>query len=162
MLTIAGKRFSTLFSRSLFHKVDAKIENKIGFIYMKSDKDFNALSEEMRGHLVKSVKEFESSKDVKVIVLLSQVKKAFCAGANIKEFQDKKTSDFKNNDIFQEIHDTFYEAKKPIVAGVNGVALGGGCELSLLCDVVFCSEEARFGLPELRLGLIPGIGGTQR
>lgn len=97
-----------------------------------------------------------------MIVILSKVKKAFCAGADIKEFENKKTADFKNNDVFKEIHDTIYNAKKPIIAGVNGVALGGGCELSLLCDIVFCSEEAKFGLPELKLGLIPGIGGTQR
>jgi enoyl-CoA hydratase/carnithine racemase len=97
-----------------------------------------------------------------VIVLQSKLKKAFCAGANIKEFTGKKSSDFVNNDIFAKIHDTFYNAEKPIIAGVNGVALGGGCELALLCDMIFCSEEARFALPELRLGLIPGIGGTQR
>jgi enoyl-CoA hydratase len=82
-----------------------------------------------------------------VTVLLSSVKKAFCAGANIKEFVDKSSKDFDGNDIFKDIHDTIYNAEKPIVAGVNGVALGGGCELALLCDVVFCSEEARFGLP---------------
>lgn len=129
---------------------------------MNSEKDFNSLSVEMKSHLVKSVNELEKSNDVKVIVLLSKVKKAFCAGANIKEFENRSSKDFENNDIFAEIHDTFYNAKKPIIAGVNGVALGGGCEISLLCDVIFCSEEARFGLPELKLGLIPGIGGTQR
>lgn len=107
---------------------------------MNSEKDFNSLSAEMRGHLVKNVKEYEESKDVKVIVILSKVKKAFCAGANIKEFQNKTSADFKGNDIFEEIHETFYNSQKPIIAGVNGVALGGGCELSLLCDVVFCSE----------------------
>jgi enoyl-CoA hydratase/carnithine racemase len=84
---------------------------------------------------------------VKVIVILSKLKKVFCAGADIKEFENKKSDDFKDNDVFKEIHDTIYHTKKPLIAGVNGVALGGGCELSLLCDIVFCSEEARFGLP---------------
>ena len=93
---------------------------------------------------------------------MSKVAKAFCAGANIKEFQGKSGKDFENNDIFKELYDTLYKARKPLISGVNGVALGGGCELALLADVVFCSEEARFGLPELRLGLIPGIGGTQK
>ena len=116
----------------------------------------------MRATLSKHVRDNEANPDVKVTVLLSNVKKAFCAGANIKEFQNKSPKDFEKNDIFAELHDTFYNAKKPIVAGINGVALGGGFELALLCDVLFCSEEARFGLPELRLGLIPGIGGTQR
>lgn len=162
MLKFATRTFKPLITRGLFNKVETKIENKIGTIYMDSQKDYNALSAEMKANLVRSVKEFEASNDVKVIVILSKVKKAFCAGANIKEFENKTSADFKNNDIFSEIHDTFYNAQKPIIAGVNGVALGGGCELSLLCDIVFCSEEAKFGLPELKLGLIPGIGGTQR
>ena len=96
------------------------------------------------------------------MVILSNVAKAFCAGANIKEFEGKSSSDFTNNDIFKELHDTLYNAKKPILSGVNGVALGGGFELALLTDVIFASEKARFGLPELNLGLIPGIGGTIR
>lgn len=72
-------------------------------------------------------------------MILSHVQKAFCAGANIKEFVNKTAKDFENNDIFKEIHDTLYEAKKPIISGVNGVALGGGCELALLTDIVVCS-----------------------
>ena len=144
MIRFANKSLNILFTRAAFRKVDTKVENKIGYIYLNSEKDFNALSAEMKSHLIKNIKEYEASKDVKVIVILSKLKKAFCAGANIKEFQDKKTADFTNNDIFAEIHDTFYNAQKPIVAGVNGVALGGGCELSLLCDVVFCSSHPVF------------------
>jgi enoyl-CoA hydratase/carnithine racemase len=101
----------------------------------------------MKASLVKSITQFEESADVKVIVILSKVRKAFCAGANIKEFENKSSADFVNNDVFKEIHDTLYNTTKPIIAGVNGVALGGGCELSLLCDIAFCSEEAKFGLP---------------
>ena len=116
----------------------------------------------MRANISEAVRSHEASSDVKAILFLSKVAKAFCAGANIKEFQGKKPQDFENNDIFKELHDTIDKAKKPVISGVNGVALGGGCELALLSDVVFASEEAKFGLPELRLGLIPGIGGTQR
>ena len=153
---------SSLQKRVIFNKIETKTENKIGFIYLDSPSDFNALTSEARANISQAVRDHEASKDVKAILLLSKVPKAFCAGANIKEFQNKKSKDFENNDIFKELHDTIDNAKKPIIAGVNGVALGGGCELALLADVVFCSEEARFGLPELRLGLIPGIGGTQR
>lgn len=116
----------------------------------------------MRAGIAQAVRAHEASADVKVILLLSKVPKAFCAGANIKEFVGKTAKDFENNDIFKELHDSIYDAKKPILSAVNGVALGGGCELALLTDVAFCSEEARFALPELKLGLIPGIGGTQR
>lgn len=139
MLKFASNRMSSLITRSIFTKVETKVENKIGIIYMDSQKDFNSLSVDMKSNIVKSINEFEASKDVKVIVFLSKVKKAFCAGANIKEFENKTSADFNNNDVFKEIHDTIYNAQKPIIAGVNGVALGGGCELSLLCDIVFCS-----------------------
>ena len=94
----------------------------------------------MRADISGAVRNFEASNDVKVILFLSKVAKAFCAGADIKEFQCKKPKDFENNDIFKELHDTIYNAKKPTVSAVNGVALGGGCELALLTDVIFCSE----------------------
>ena len=87
MLKFATKNFNyinNLVSKSLFTKVEAKIENKIGVIYMDSQKDVNALSADMKSSLVKNITEFENSNDVKVIVLLSKVKKAFCAGADIK------------------------------------------------------------------------------
>lgn len=154
--------FVSLTHRSAFRKVEAKVENKIGFIYLNSPSDYNALSVDMRSGISQAIRSHEASKDVKVIVFLSLVKKAFCAGANIKEFTGKTSKDFENNDIFAELHDSIYNAKKPIISGINGVALGGGCELALLTDVAFCSEDARFALPELKLGLIPGIGGTQR
>jgi enoyl-CoA hydratase/carnithine racemase len=157
-----SRAFRSLHTQVRFHKVEAKVEDKIGYVYLNSPSDLNALSHEMRGAISEAVRSHERSNDVKVILFLSKVPKAFCAGANIKEFQGKTSKEFDNNDIFKELHDTVYQAKKPILAGINGVALGGGCELALLTDVAFCSEEARFGLPELRLGLIPGIGGTQR
>ena len=157
-----SRLFTSLHTRVKFNKVETKVEDKIGYIYLNSPSDLNALSVEMRTAISGAVKSHEASNDVKAIVFLSKVAKAFCAGANIKEFQGKSAKDFENNDIFKELYETLYQAKKPLISGVNGVALGGGCELALLTDVVFCSEEARFGLPELRLGLIPGIGGTQK
>jgi enoyl-CoA hydratase/carnithine racemase len=132
--------FSTLTKRTAFRKVDVKIEDKIGYIYLNSPSDFNALSLEMRNGISSAVKAYEASSDVKVILFLSKVPKAFCAGANIKEFVGKTAKDFENNDIFKDIHDSIYNAKKPILSAVNGVALGGGCELALLTDVAFCSE----------------------
>lgn len=84
MIKLATSKFSSLLTRNLFTKVEAKIENKIGLLYLDSQKDFNALSAEMKSNIVKNIKEFEASKDVKVIVILSKVKKAFCAGADIK------------------------------------------------------------------------------
>jgi len=86
LMRVSSSIFNPLLSRFIFRKVDAKIENKIGFIYLDSPQDLNALSEEMKSKIVTNVKAYEANKDVKVIVFLSKVKKAFCAGANIKEF----------------------------------------------------------------------------
>ncbi len=99
---------------------------------------------------------------MKVIIILSKVEKAFCAGANIKEFADGGTtyeSQIKG-DIFEKISETLMNLKKPLIIGVNGVALGGGLEIVLHGDIIVASEDAKLGLPELRLGLIPGMGGT--
>jgi len=94
MLKLTTSKLNSLLIRSAFSKVETKVENKIGILYLDSQKDFNALSVEMKSNIVKNINEFESSKDVKVIVILSKVKKAFCAGANIKEFENKTTADF--------------------------------------------------------------------
>ena len=134
-----NRLFTTLQTKVIYRKVQTKIENKIGFIYLNSPSDFNALSVEMRAGISNAMRQYQASADVKVILFLSKVKKAFCAGANIKEFAGKTAKDFENNDIFKELHDSIYNAKKPVLCGVNGVALGGGCELALLTDVAFCS-----------------------
>lgn len=86
MFKIASRNFSSLLTKGLFRKVEIKVENKIGIIYLDSQKDFNALSAEMKSNIIKNINDFEASNDVKVIVFLSKVKKAFCAGADIKEF----------------------------------------------------------------------------
>lgn len=122
-----NRLFSTLTHRAVFNKVEVKVEDKIGYIYLNSPSDFNALSLEMRNGISQAVLAHEASPDVKVILFLSKVPKAFCAGANIKEFVGKTSKDFENNDIFKDIHDSIYNAKKPILSAVNGVALGGGC-----------------------------------
>lgn len=93
--------FSTLCTKVKFQKVETKVEDKIGFIYLNSPSDYNALSAPMKASISQAIKNHEASPDVKVMVLLSKVPKAFCAGANIKEFQGKTPKDFENNDIFQ-------------------------------------------------------------
>lgn len=93
-MNIVRKNLISLFNKSVFRICETKVENKIGYIYMNSPKDLNALSFDMKKSLVENVKKFESSPDVKVILLLSKLQKAFCAGANIKEFQNKTSKDF--------------------------------------------------------------------
>lgn len=96
-----AKVFQSLHTRIRFHKVETKVEDKIGYIYLNSPSDFNALTQTMRASISEAVRTHDASQDVKVILLLSKVQKAFCAGANIKEFQGKSSKDFKNNDIFK-------------------------------------------------------------
>lgn len=102
------KIFNSITHRNIFNKVESKIEEKIGYIYLNSPQDLNCLHSEARLAISKSVRTFDASSDVKVILIMSKVPKAFCAGANIKEFQGKTSQDFENNDIFKELHDSLY------------------------------------------------------
>jgi len=137
-------------------------DGKIGVISLNSPKDLNALSKELKTEIVDALQVFSTDKKVRVIILRTELPKAFCAGASIAEFPLTTLETQNLADIFEDIEYGFERCKKPIIAAINGVALGGGFEVALACDMILMSEEARLGLPELRLGLIPGIGGTQR
>ena len=88
--------------------------------------------------------------------------KAFCAGADIKEMELKTYMDVYKEDMFSVADRIYSKIRKPVIAAVNGFALGGGCELAMTCDIIIAAEKAKFGQPEINLGTIPGIGGTQR
>jgi enoyl-CoA hydratase/carnithine racemase len=107
-----------------------------------------------------ALNELDKEEKVKVILIASKVDKAFCAGANITEFTKLTFESQLFRDIFQEFELILSNLKKPIICCVNGFALGGGCELALSGDIIVCADNAKFGLPEIKLGLIPGIGGT--
>lgn len=95
-------------------------------------------------------------------VVLTGSEKAFAAGADIKEMSDKSYVDVVADDLFGRDIDDILRTRKPIIAAVSGYALGGGCELAMMCDFIICAENAKFGQPEINLGVIAGIGGTQR
>ena len=137
-------------------------DENIGVISLNSAKDLNSLSIEMRNDIISSIKLLDNDKKIKVIILQSKVDKIFCAGANIKEFPDITYESQIRNDVFSDFCITFDQCKKPIIAAINGGAFGGGLEIALMCDIIICSEDAKLGFPELKLGLIPGFGGTQR
>jgi len=98
---------------------------------------------------------------VRCVVLTGSVK-AFAAGADIKEMADQAYADMYRGNFFARAHDRVASFRKPIIAAVSGYALGGGCELAMLCDFIIASETAKFGQPEINLGVAPGIGGSQR
>ena len=123
----------------------------------------NAVNPEVLREIDQSVKDFIADENVGVIILTGAGEKAFIAGADIKVLQqlDRKGAlDFGK--LGQEITMTIEDSPKPVIAAVNGFALGGGCEISLACHIRFASENAKFAQPEVKLGLIPGWGGTQR
>ena len=121
----------------------------------------NALNGQMVRELTIALRDADTKKDVRVIVLTGS-EKAFAAGADIKEMAEKNAVEMFLSNFFGEEHNIILNIRKPIIAAVSGYALGGGCELAMMCDFIIASESAKFGQPEINLGVMPGIGGTQR
>ena len=143
--------------------IQKQIENQIGILTIDRPKALNTMNPDVLREMDQSVKDFIADENVGVIILTGAGEKAFIAGADIKVMQqlDRKGAlDFGK--LGQEITMTIEDSPKPVIAAVNGYALGGGCEISLACHIRFASENAKFGQPEVKLGLIPGWGGTQR
>ncbi|KAK0332091.1 hypothetical protein LTR94_026291 [Friedmanniomyces endolithicus] len=121
----------------------------------------NALNTTLTGELGDFLESVADDDSVRCIVLTGSVK-AFAAGADIKEMADQAYADMYRGNFFARAHDRVASFRKPIIAAVSGYALGGGCELAMLCDFIIASDKARFGQPEINLGVAPGIGGSQR
>lgn len=134
--------------------------NCIGIISIFQNETYNALTPQMRESLVKSFRVLESDPNVKVVCLRSLHPKVFCAGANIKEFEHATHAQWTTDDKFKEIDLVLRYYSKPIIVAVHKLALGGGFEIALHADIILCAMDTEFGLPEIKLGLFPGIGGT--
>ncbi len=122
----------------------------------------NALSSTVFRDLSNFLDTVEHDDSVRCLILTGSGDKAFAAGADIKEMQDQTYAQMYTGNFFALGHDRITRFRKPIIAAVNGFALGGGCELAMLCDFIVASEKAKFGQPEINLGVAPGIGGSQR
>ncbi len=132
---------------------------KIAIITINRPKKLNALNETVKAELKDALDNLEQDDQVDVIVITGAGEKAFIAGDDIAEFPTRTKDGFKP---FQAITLQIENLKKPVIAAINGYALGGGTELALACDIRIASDNAKFGLPEITLGIIPGGGGTQR
>jgi enoyl-CoA hydratase len=133
---------------------------QVGLITLNRPQAMNSLNNALLAELMDALDAFDADQQVNVMVITGNVK-AFAAGADIKEMADKNVQDMLERDpvaVFGRIR----AITKPVIAAVSGWALGGGCELALSCDMIVASESARFGLPEVTIGVIPGAGGTQR
>ena len=123
----------------------------------------NALNSNVLDDLIAAFAAFEADPGQRCAVLTGAGDKAFAAGADIKEMADKPAADFYLEDFFSKWTSDFVKAvRKPWIAAVNGFALGGGCELAMMADFIIASEKAKFGQPEIKLGVAPGMGGSQR
>jgi enoyl-CoA hydratase len=144
-----------------FLLVDSRGEKKnVGFIQLNRPKALNALCDGLMSELRNVLDDFEADPNISCVVLTGG-DKAFAAGADIKEMQGLQFKDVYKGSFLS--HWTRISTfTKPIIAAVNGYALGGGCEIAMMCDIIYAGEKAQFGQPEINIGTIPGSGGTQR
>lgn len=141
-------------------KVNPQVEKFIGLIELNRPKELNALNRELMLEIRATLQQFDEDENIRAIILTGG-EKVFAAGADIKQMANATAIDMLNIDQFST-WDQIKKTKKPIIAAVSGFALGGGCELAMTCDMIIASETARFGQPEIRIGTMPGAGGTQR
>ena len=135
-------------------------DENVGIVTLNRPNALNALNFQLVGEVAEALMEFERDESIRCIVITGAGEKAFAAGADIKEMSDKSPIDMMMGGF--EAWDRIKRVRKPMIAAVGGYALGGGCELAMYCDMIVASENARFGQPEILLGVIPGAGGTQR
>ena len=138
-----------------------EIEDHIALIKLNRPDVLNALNTRLLGELATALKAADDNDKVRCIVLTGS-EKAFAAGADIREMSEKSFVDVFTEDLFGQDADQMLRVRKPIIAAVAGYALGGGCELAMMCDFIIAADTAKFGLPEINLGVVAGMGGTQR
>jgi enoyl-CoA hydratase len=143
-----------------FEHLIVSTQNKVGIIQFNRPKALNALNAAMVREMNAALDQFENDPDIGAIIITGS-EKAFAAGADIREMKDQTFADVKATNFLHE-WDYINSITKPIIAAVSGFALGGGFELALACDFIIASDTAKFSLPETSLGIIPGVGGTQR
>src|SRR5579859_8123422 len=135
-------------------------DERVGIVTLNRPDSLNALNNQLIAELADALEAFDRDNEIRCIVLTGAGERAFAAGADIKEMSDRSPIDMLTGSF--EHWNRIRRVKTPVIAAVGGYALGGGCELAMHCDMIVASENAQFGQPEIKLGLIPGAGGTQR
>ncbi|HEX8232822.1 MAG TPA: enoyl-CoA hydratase [Caulobacteraceae bacterium] len=144
-----------------FETLQVEHQDGVCLIRLNRPEALNALNSTLLGELAQAVSEAEADPAVGCLVVTG-TEKAFAAGADIKEMSTQSYADMFKADFFAGPAEAVANCRKPVIAAVSGYALGGGCELAMMCDFIIASETAKFGQPEINLGVAPGIGGTQR
>ncbi|MGD9866832.1 MAG: enoyl-CoA hydratase [Hyphomicrobiales bacterium] len=143
------------------NEVEVRSEDGVGIITFNRPKALNAVNHDVMAQLLAATEAFDKDEAIGCIVLTGAGDKAFVAGADIPEMADKSFVDMFMADM-QAGWERFAATRTPMIAAVNGFALGGGCEIAMMCDIIIASDRARFGQPEIKLGVVPGWGGSQR
>ena len=138
-----------------------EVTDHVAVIRLNRPEALNALNAQLMGELARALRAAQDNEKVRCIVLTGS-EKAFAAGADIKEMAQKSFVEVFAGDFFTAETEEILRVRKPIIAAVSGYALGGGCELAMMCDFIIASDTAKFGQPEINLGVVAGIGGTQR
>lgn len=144
-----------------YQTILVEIADRIALIRLNRPEALNALNGQLLTELSTALRAADADPDVRCVVLTGS-EKAFAAGADIKEMAEKTYVDVLMGNLFGGEIDSINATRKPVIAAVAGYALGGGCELAMMCDFIIAAETAKFGQPEINLGVIAGIGGTQR
>jgi enoyl-CoA hydratase len=144
-----------------YQNILVETKGRVGVIRLNRPQVLNALNTALRNEVSDAIRTFEADPNIGCMVITGN-EKAFAAGADIKEMSDQTYAQMYTGNFFALGHDRITRFRKPIIAAVNGFALGGGCELAMLCDFIVASDKAKFGQPEINLGVAPGIGGSQR
>jgi len=143
-----------------FETILLDIHGKVGLITLNRPQALNALNAQIVGEINQALDQLEQDPNIGCVVLTGSAK-AFAAGADIKEMAELRYPQIYVDDLFSDA-DRIANRRKPIIAAVSGFALGGGCELAMMCDFILAADNAKFGQPEINLGVLPGMGGTQR
>ena len=143
-----------------YETILVETRGKVGLITLNRPKALNALNSTLMGEVLAAVAAFEADDNIGAMVITGS-EKAFAAGADIKEMQSKDYAEMYLGDFFARWEE-MVRARKPIIAAVAGYALGGGCELAMICDYIIAADTAKFGQHEITLGFMPGMGGSQR
>ncbi|MFY1706920.1 enoyl-CoA hydratase [Tritonibacter scottomollicae] len=144
-----------------YETINVDTQDHVCLIKLNRPEALNALNSVLLGELCAALEEADASEKVRCIVLTGS-EKAFAAGADIKEMSEMSYVDVFTSNLFAAANDRISAIRKPIIAAVSGYALGGGCEIAMMCDFIIAADTAKFGQPEINLGVVAGMGGTQR
>ena len=141
--------------------ITVRTEGRVGIVTLNRPKQLNALNDQLMTELGQALQAFDADADIGCMILTGS-EKAFAAGADIGAMATYTFADVYGDDYITRDWETIRSIRKPVIAAVSGFALGGGCELAMMCDFIIAADNAKFGQPEIKLGVIPGAGGTQR